>query len=140
MYNLDTVLEFKFSYMIYFLSRYATASARSDGLLLLCGGRDANSVVSLFFVLKLLTLRVFGLLSEFFIFMGNWLLKWDKARFVLWVIGCYILCSPLHSFSLIIFPNFVWCILVPTHWTVWSMGNHLSLEKIYKEVVGRMLF
>ncbi|MQM19303.1 hypothetical protein Taro_052304 [Colocasia esculenta] len=24
---------------------YATASARSDGLLLLCGGRDANSVV-----------------------------------------------------------------------------------------------
>lgn len=28
------------------LSRYATASARSDGLLLLCGGRDANSVVS----------------------------------------------------------------------------------------------
>jgi hypothetical protein len=25
--------------------RYATASARSDGLLLLCGGRDANSVV-----------------------------------------------------------------------------------------------
>ncbi|KAM7522628.1 hypothetical protein LguiA_012530 [Lonicera macranthoides] len=26
------------------LSRYATASARSDGLLLLCGGRDANSV------------------------------------------------------------------------------------------------
>ncbi|XP_074357906.1 uncharacterized protein LOC141697422 isoform X2 [Apium graveolens] len=24
--------------------RYATASARSDGLLLLCGGRDANSV------------------------------------------------------------------------------------------------
>jgi hypothetical protein len=26
--------------------RYATASARSDGLLLLCGGRDANSVVS----------------------------------------------------------------------------------------------
>lgn len=29
------------------LIRYATASARSDGLLLLCGGRDANSVVSL---------------------------------------------------------------------------------------------
>ena len=28
------------------LTRYATASARSDGLLLLCGGRDANSVVS----------------------------------------------------------------------------------------------
>lgn len=28
-------------------TRYATASARSDGLLLLCGGRDANSVVSL---------------------------------------------------------------------------------------------
>jgi len=28
------------------LVRYATASARSDGLLLLCGGRDANSVVS----------------------------------------------------------------------------------------------
>jgi hypothetical protein len=28
------------------LFRYATASARSDGLLLLCGGRDANSVVS----------------------------------------------------------------------------------------------
>lgn len=28
------------------LCRYATASARSDGLLLLCGGRDANSVVS----------------------------------------------------------------------------------------------
>ena len=28
------------------LIRYATASARSDGLLLLCGGRDANSVVS----------------------------------------------------------------------------------------------
>lgn len=27
-------------------TRYATASARSDGLLLLCGGRDANSVVS----------------------------------------------------------------------------------------------
>ncbi|KAL6327542.1 hypothetical protein AAG906_021634 [Vitis piasezkii] len=27
-----------------FLSRYATASARSDGLLLLFGGRDANSV------------------------------------------------------------------------------------------------
>jgi hypothetical protein len=26
--------------------RYATASARSDGLLLLCGGRDGNSVVS----------------------------------------------------------------------------------------------
>lgn len=26
--------------------RYATASARSDGLLLLCGGRDASSVVS----------------------------------------------------------------------------------------------
>jgi protein phosphatase len=25
-------------------SRYATACARSDGLLLLCGGRDANSV------------------------------------------------------------------------------------------------
>jgi hypothetical protein len=25
--------------------RYATASARSDGLLLLCGGRDGNSVV-----------------------------------------------------------------------------------------------
>ena len=25
--------------------RYSTASARSDGLLLLCGGRDANSVV-----------------------------------------------------------------------------------------------
>jgi hypothetical protein len=25
---------------------YATARARSDGLLLLCGGRDANSVVS----------------------------------------------------------------------------------------------
>lgn len=29
-----------------YLNRYATASARSDGLLLLCGGRDANSVVS----------------------------------------------------------------------------------------------
>lgn len=29
-----------------YLIRYATASARSDGLLLLCGGRDANSVVS----------------------------------------------------------------------------------------------
>jgi len=29
-----------------YLARYATASARSDGLLLLCGGRDANSVVS----------------------------------------------------------------------------------------------
>lgn len=28
------------------VARYATASARSDGLLLLCGGRDANSVVS----------------------------------------------------------------------------------------------
>lgn len=28
------------------LPRYATASARSDGLLLLCGGRDASSVVS----------------------------------------------------------------------------------------------
>ncbi|KAL9296927.1 hypothetical protein ACSQ67_022823 [Phaseolus vulgaris] len=28
---------------------YATASARSDGLLLLCGGRDANSVVSYLF-------------------------------------------------------------------------------------------
>lgn len=28
------------------ITRYATASARSDGLLLLCGGRDANSVVS----------------------------------------------------------------------------------------------
>ncbi|MBA0622644.1 hypothetical protein Godav_008170 [Gossypium davidsonii] len=29
---------------MYTLSLYATASARSDGLLLLCGGRDANSV------------------------------------------------------------------------------------------------
>jgi len=28
-------------------NRYATASARSDGLLLLCGGRDASSVVSM---------------------------------------------------------------------------------------------
>lgn len=37
-----------FCYLIYslYLTRYATASARSDGLLLLCGGRDANSVVS----------------------------------------------------------------------------------------------
>ena len=26
--------------------RYATASARGDGLLLLCGGRDASNVVS----------------------------------------------------------------------------------------------
>lgn len=33
------------------LSRYATASARSDGLLLLCGGRDANSVVGYLFIL-----------------------------------------------------------------------------------------
>lgn len=31
---------------VYVLTRYATASARSDGLLLLCGGRDANGVVS----------------------------------------------------------------------------------------------
>ena len=30
----------------FLLGRYATASARSDGLLLLCGGRDASSVVS----------------------------------------------------------------------------------------------
>ena len=35
------------------IPRYATASARSDGLLLLCGGRDANSVVS-----SELTLRI----------------------------------------------------------------------------------
>lgn len=28
------------------IDRYATASARSDGLLLLCGGRDASSVVN----------------------------------------------------------------------------------------------
>ena len=28
------------------MHRYPTASARPDGLLLLCGGRDANSVVS----------------------------------------------------------------------------------------------
>lgn len=34
------------SYIYLCLFRYATASARSDGLLLLCGGRDANSVVS----------------------------------------------------------------------------------------------
>ena len=41
------------------LSRYATASARSDGLLLLCGGRDANSVVSyLFIILRFLILFV----------------------------------------------------------------------------------
>ena len=33
------------------MTRYATASARSDGLLLLCGGRDANSVVSYLLIL-----------------------------------------------------------------------------------------
>ncbi|KAF8397987.1 hypothetical protein HHK36_016913 [Tetracentron sinense] len=31
-------------FSLLFWNRYATASARSDGLLLLCGGRDANSV------------------------------------------------------------------------------------------------
>ena len=37
---------FFYLYTFSMMFRYATASARSDGLLLLCGGRDANSVVS----------------------------------------------------------------------------------------------
>lgn len=35
----------KYSYYLYCLYRYATASARSDGMFLLCGGRDSSGAV-----------------------------------------------------------------------------------------------
>ena len=49
-----------------FLSRYATASARSDGLLLLFGGRDANSVVSNIFHLNNLKKLGYGTSISFY--------------------------------------------------------------------------
>ncbi|GMP48304.1 hypothetical protein CsSME_00015701 [Camellia sinensis var. sinensis] len=42
--NKLSTLQIDLSFTSLTLSRYATASARSDGLLLLCGRRDANSV------------------------------------------------------------------------------------------------
>jgi hypothetical protein len=46
------------------LFRYATASARSDGLLLLCGGRDTNSVVSDILLLAVNSSGVWGIIYE----------------------------------------------------------------------------
>lgn len=45
-FSFSKFYEFQSSFDSSDINRYATASARSDGLLLLCGGRDANSVVS----------------------------------------------------------------------------------------------
>lgn len=39
--------------------RYATASARSDGMFLVCGGRDASGAVMPHILIKLLYLNMF---------------------------------------------------------------------------------
>ncbi|KAG5048820.1 hypothetical protein JHK85_009923 [Glycine max] len=74
----DDILRLKLSLSLFKL--YATASARSDGLLLLCGGRDINSVefpcTSLpYFVIEITLLPPFALVGCLYIdylFLGDY--------------------------------------------------------------------